>query len=771
MASSPSKGSKSSGQGPLPPSRPPVKKSGGRTASKAAANVAAKRTTKPAAAVPLAPAPTFGMSTLDKVVWFSLQALIFLVPIAMSNANFLAKVGLASFALPFTYDQFDIVKVFVMRACAIVALGAWSFQFFFKGGTIRRTKLDWLILVFLGWVLVTSFTSISVSTALFGKYRRFEGFFSFLTYAVVYFLVVQLADRPGRMRSLARTLMLSGFIVSFYGVLQHFGLDPVNWGANLPFEANRSFATFGNPDLLGGFLVFPLVISVALALSERDNGWRIFYWTTFLVTALCWIFAFVRGAWIGGAVGLLVLGVAAFLAKPKLHVIDWSFLGASVGGGLVYAVYNSMTSTNEVMNVWARLQSIFKFGEGSALTRFEIWESAVNAIKARPITGFGADTFRLVFPKYKPVAYVKDAGYLSVADNVHDYPLQLMAGIGIVGFLLLYGIFTFAFVVAAPNAFARGKGTERLLVAGFWAAALGYIVHLFFGLSVTGSTIFLWMALGMIMSPTAREQEFKAPSWGPIVSIALLVVLGVAWVGNFIFIVADNFFLRGQLASSSGANPISLTETAIRLNPYNDIYRAMLGKAYEQQMLSWLNQANSESSSGQDPTASIANATTSFEAAEKTFKETIAMVPTEYDNYLFISSLYNEAGAYLDPKYLAKGLEWADKGIAVEPFGPGVRLQKAVAQASVGDDTGAVATLEQVVAKDKDGNDIRVLDMDPNFTDIHMFYAQTLQRLGRLEEAADAYRYLVERNPGNTTYSSALEAVEASLSAQPTGTK
>jgi len=744
-------------------------KAGGRFASKAAANVAAKRATQnPVAPQPPAQAPTFGMSGAEKIMWYSLQALVFLVPIAMSNANWLAKAGLAAFALPFTYDQFDIVKVFVMRACVILAMGAWSFQFFFKGGRLRRTKIDWLILVFLAWVLLTSFTSISVSTAFFGKYRRFEGFFSFLTYAATYFLVVQLADRPGRMRSLARTLMISGMVVAFYGVLQSVGMDPINWGSNLPFEANRAFSTFGNPDLLGGFLIFPLTISVAMALSESRIGWRIFYWATFLVTVWTWIASAVRGAWIGGAVAIAIVIFAAVLARTKLNAVDWSFAGLT-GVAAAGLVARSMTMPGTVFNVPERLASIFKFGEGSALTRFEIWQSAINAIKARPILGFGADTFRLVFPRYKPVAYVKDAGYLSVADNVHDYPLQLMAGIGIVGFLLLYGLFGWALILGAPKAFARGKGTERLLVAGFWAAAVGYLIHLFFGLSVTGSTIFLWIALAIVVTPTATEHQFKAPAWGPIVSVALIAVLGVAWIGNFVFIVADNYFLRGQL-SQTGQNPVALINTAIRLDPYNDIYRAMLGKAYESQMLAWLNQAQSDAMAGNDATASMSNANEAFKAAESTFKQTIAMVPTEYDNYLFISSLYNEAGAYLsNPAYIQSAVEWADKGIKVEPFGPGVRLQKAVAQASSGDDAGALATIEQVVGKRPDGTGITVLDMDPNFTDIHMFYAQTLQRAGRLQDAAAAYRYLVDLNPGNTTYSDALKAVEASLSAAPSG--
>ena len=83
------------------------------------------------------------------------------------------------------------------------------------------------------------------------------------------------------------------------------------------------------------------------------------------------------------------------------------------------------------MNFALRFASIFETGEGSGLTRTEIWQAAIKAITSSPmrfIFGWGADTFRLVFPKFKPLAYTHDAGYLSVADNVHDYPLQLAAG-------------------------------------------------------------------------------------------------------------------------------------------------------------------------------------------------------------------------------------------------------------------------------------------------------------------------------------------------------
>jgi len=704
-----------------------------------------------AASQAIGPKPTAGMSGPEKVMWICLHLLVFLVPVAISNMNWLAQVfpSATGFALPLTYDQFDIVKVFIMRAFALGGMGAWAFQFFFKGGKLRRTKLDWLIVGFLGWVLLTSFTSISMATALFGKYRRFEGFFSFLTYAAVYFLVVQLADRTSRIRSIARTLMLSSVIVAGYGVMQYLGIDPIRWGSNLPFEANRGFSTFGNPDLLGGFLIFPLAISMSMALSEKRTGWRIFYWITFLITVAAWITAFVRGAWIGGALALVILIVAVVMARPKFNTVDWTFAGITGLAG-IGVIVRSLANSNGVLNVWTRLQSIFQFGEGSALTRFEIWQAAIGAIKARPIFGFGADTFRLVFPLYKPVAYVKDAGYLSVADNVHDYPLQLMAGIGIIGFLLLYGLFGWAFWIAAPNAFQRGKGTDRLVLAGFFAASIGYITHLMTGLSVTGSTVFLWLALAIIVSPTATEHEFKPPSFGPAIGMVLIAICAVASIGNVVFLSADSYFLRGQFPAT-GEDPIALTKTAIALNPYNDIYRSMLGKAYESQMLDWLNQANKDQTAGKDPSADVQQALAAFTSAQDTFKQTIAIVPTEYDNYLFISSLYNEAGTYIDPKYLPDAILWADKGIAVEPFGPGVVLQKAVALAATGKDAEALAAVQ------------RALDWDPNYTDIHLFYAQTLQRMGRLKEALVAYQYLQKLDPTNASYATAIKSVEASL--------
>ena len=70
-----------------------------------------------------------------------------------------------------------------------------------------------------------------------------------------------------------------------YGVLQFLGLDPAKWG-DLPFEANRAFSTYGNPDLLGGFLIFSVTVALGLRLPSSDLCWRLVYWVGFGLNGL-----------------------------------------------------------------------------------------------------------------------------------------------------------------------------------------------------------------------------------------------------------------------------------------------------------------------------------------------------------------------------------------------------------------------------------------------------------------------------------------------------
>ena len=687
------------------------------------------------------------MSLAQKISWYSLLAMVFVVPIAMSNWTFLG------FHLPISYDQFDITKVFFQRVFGLIAISAWGWDILKNGGKIRRTPVDWLILALLGWVTISMFFSISPATAFFGKYRRFEGLLSFINYAVIYFLVLQFADRPSRVRALAETLFWSSFVVAGYGLLQSIGRDPIDWHS-LPLERFRPFSTYGNPDLLGGFLMFSLPIALALALAEENKWVRLVYWAGFGINAYVWIVAFTRGAWIGGAVGIILMAFVAWRHSTKLTLIDLVPVGLTTAlGGL--AIFKSLSNPNEVMNFGARFASIFKMDEGSGLTRTEIWQAAIKAITASPqrfIMGYGADTFRLVFPKFKPITYTRDAGYLSVADNVHDYPLQLAAGIGVVGVLIMYGIFAWAAVRSFKLVFGKSEDKNRMLIGGFWVAAAAYITQLMFGLSVTGNTFLLWVCIGVVLAPTATFVEFEAPDWG-IAAASAGIVLALVGIGyQFVFMAADWQYLQAN-AVLSGPAATQAAIKAAQLNPWNDMYSAEIGMSYRNEFIDVINAAYQARQAGQESAQSFTQAQEKFKQSADALQVTIKMVPDEYDNYVFLSSLYNIGGSALDTTYYADAADWAQKGMAIEPFGPAIRVQFAHALVGQGKVAEGIKQLEIAYA------------MDHAYTEAGEALAAQYKDAGRLADAIAVLKQLQAANPGDTTVAPLLTQYEASSTA------
>ena len=700
------------------------------------------------AARPAAPAEASAeaMSAARRVAWWALVAMVFLVPVAMTNLTFLG------FSLPFTYDQFDIAKVFVQRVLGLVALGAWAWDLLRRGGRLRRTPIDWLILAFLVWVAITTVTSIHWPIALFGKPRRYEGLLSFVNYAVIYFLVLQLATSAARVRTLARALFFSSLIVAGYGVLQFIGWDPVAWGT-LPFEANRAFSTYGNPDLLGGFLMFSTPVALGLALAEQNLVWRLVYWAGFAVNGVTMIVAFTRGAWIGGALGLALVAVIAWRRRARMRGVDWipAAVSAALGGGIIW---RSLSNPNEVMNFGKRLASIFQFSGGSGQTRAEIWQAAFAAIRERPVLGWGADTFRLVFPKFKPVEYVRDAGGISVADNAHNYPLQLAAGVGIPGMLMMYGVFVWAGVRSFGTVFRRTDDPSRIVLGAFWAAAAGYLVQLLFGVSVTGNTFLLWAALGIVLAPTARVVEVKAPKWGTAAAVVIVALAALGIVYQVLPLAADNAYLASR-ADAVGPVRTEAARRAVRLNPLSGAYRAEVGLAYMAELNGYLEAGKKAQAAGQDTSRYKAAVKSSFASAETAFADAIAFQPDEYDNYVSLAELYNFGGQVLDKSYFDSAIAVARQGLVVEPYGTAIRIALARALLGTGKTAEGIRELEYVVS------------IEPTGGKAALMLAQAYDQDGRTAEALAVLKAVEALAPGQPGVADAIKQFEAGSTPKP----
>jgi len=256
--------------------------------------------------------------------------------------------------------------------------------------------------------------------------------------------------------------------------------------------------------------------------------------------------------------------------------------------------------------------------------------------------------------------------------------------------------------------------------------------------------------MAIVLAPLAKVIEVPRIKGGVYYAATILVLVAALLVGSFVYIAADNHYLKARLVTQ-GATRVEEVEKAIALNPFNDMYRAELGLAHTDNVVTAITQYTSSGST--DP-AQRAIAQAQFDKAEKALLDVIAFVPSEYDNYVFIVSLYSLGAEYLDSTYSEKAVEYGEKGVKVEPFGPAIRFQLSRALMSLGRYDEARGHMQTAV------------DLDPRYAEGWMLLGEIERAQGNLEAAQEAFSTALELKPGLTGVAETLAAIEASIAAE-----
>ena len=683
------------------------------------------------------------LSVARRVAWYALLVMVFLVPLVMSDY---AVPGMAE---RLTFSSVDVVKLAVERVLVLVALAAWGWDILRKGGRVRHTPVDWLIAAWLLWSLLSTILSVHWPTALFGVQGRYEGFLTFVMYALIYFLVLQFADNAGRVRRLAQVLLASSVIVAAYGLLQFTRVVFVP-SSGLPWdETNRAFSTFGNPNMLGGFLVFTAVVALGLVLQERRTRWRVAYWVGFGLNCLALIVSFTRGAWIGAGIGIVLLAVMAWRQRTGIRRVDIAPAGI-FAAAVVAVIVRSLSQPGQVMNFAKRIGSIFQFGSGSGQTRTEIWRAALAGIKQKPLTGWGPDTFTFVFSKFKPAAYVRDAGGSSGADNAHDYPLHLAAGIGVVGALLFFAIWVWAGVRSFKTVFGRPGDATRILVGAFWAAAAGYMFHLLFSLSVPGVTFLLWIALALVLSPTTNSSEVKPRNWAKVAAVPLVLILALGVAGEGIALAADRDYTIGSEEFSQRPldDRAAAAAQAMRLDRLVPEFRATVAALARERVFNDIRAVEQAQQKGADTAAPTQTLRQDLATAESSYQDAIGFTPDDYANYVNLASMYNAAAPVLDNRLYDQAIHTANQGLDVMPNGTDIRVQLADALVGVGRVSEATQTLQYS------------LQLDPRDGSAALALAAIYVNEGKNDQALALLKAVDAAAPGQAGMAGTIEALE-----------
>ncbi len=274
------------------------------------------------------------------------------------------------------------------------------------------------LLVFGYWCIATIATAFSPV-----KSAAFNGWVTLTLYLVLFALASDILRFPRLCNWVVTCFLLTALAVSAYGIRQEFfGVQQLaTWNDPNSALANdtRVYSYLGNPNLLGGYLLPAIALSVAAVLIWQ--GWLQKTLAVVMVCAnsACLYFTDSRGAWLAMVVLVGVLLLLFYFwwreSLPRFWRIWLLPLVFGILGGLFIVAFIA----SETLRL--RLMSIFAGREDSSNNfRINVWEACFRIIEDYPLIGIGPgnDAFNQIYPRYMNSRYPALSAYSVYLEHI-----------------------------------------------------------------------------------------------------------------------------------------------------------------------------------------------------------------------------------------------------------------------------------------------------------------------------------------------------------------
>lgn len=340
----------------------------------------------------------------------------------------------------------------------------------------------------------------SVLSALLSKYKYASCNELGKQLAYVFFALIISMEFDSRERiQRLFVVSLAGYCLTcVYGLLQHFGIDWIDWYPKEP----RILSSFGNPTFFAAYLVLwlPMLLSAFLSAVSRRTRWVL----GFLICLgyVCTIYTYTRAAWLGWILSCLVYVAFAlvFIGRPRLARASWVRSAAVLAGVLVLLTFMAMQRSPSTMQVGQRLASSFQTGESSNVQRIMIWRGALGIFRSHPVLGTGIGTFQMYLPGYLSRQFYS-TGDTVITDHAHNEFLEVASETGIVGLSLFLWLMGGCVTIVVRALRKADDDYWRFLALGTLCGLLAFMVQNLAGVSmrwVCGG-MFFWVLLALLV--------------------------------------------------------------------------------------------------------------------------------------------------------------------------------------------------------------------------------------------------------------------------------
>lgn len=348
---------------------------------------------------------------------------------------------------------------------------------------IRRYKFNILFKVIKNDPALLLLLSSFGLSALFSSHHlaNLPAFIVFAMQVCLYVIIrSQIRERAHNL-SLIKYMLICGLFVSVIGILQYYfashmvpGWIDLKLYNNIP---NRAFSTLYNPNVLGSYLI--VIISVAIAgflCSDKKYG-RLLSSAIIIISFLCMMLTFSRGAWLGLAVSIAIIFI---LSKERPYIL--SMIGLTV-----------ILAIPEFPKILSRINLDFLSNDSSNIYRRYLWQLAHQTFTENPILGTGLGTFGFSLP-----SHTKAAGYL--VSHAHNLYLQILAETGLLGTITFFGYILLSMYVAFRLFRQSTCKQTKAMALGIAASCVGLLVHgtVDATLYLPQLSIFIWISMAAV---------------------------------------------------------------------------------------------------------------------------------------------------------------------------------------------------------------------------------------------------------------------------------
>jgi O-antigen ligase len=310
-------------------------------------------------------------------------------------------------------------------------------------------------------------------------------------------------DSPHRLRTLVRTIIVFGFLLAMFGLMQSFTSDGsrVYWFRQL--TQSTAFGPFINRHHFAGYMELTIGLPLGLLFSGAVEGAkRPVYAFAAGLMGLALIMTNSRGGMISLGAEILFIAVVAGPSirraerRPREELIRKALLrallafvlvAALIGGAVVFGGQDAFTRLLGTANM-----------EDPTTGRTHFWSVAISVIKAYPIVGSGLGSYGVMYTQYD------SWNGLYRLEQAHNDYLQTLSDGGLVG-----GILGLAFIfILFRKGFVRRETSDtfrRGVATGALAGCFAVLIHSFFDFTLhTTANALLFLILAALATLDSR---------------------------------------------------------------------------------------------------------------------------------------------------------------------------------------------------------------------------------------------------------------------------